>query len=59
MSKTEEKSQRLSEVGTPHPILRKAYQRPLLIEWGSLVELTRDKISGLDDFPLAGGTTPV
>jgi hypothetical protein len=35
---------------------KKPYDRPFLIEWGSLSTLTEGPNSGLDDLPLYGGT---
>jgi len=35
---------------------RKPYQRPELIEWGSLTDLTRGPASGLQDLPFDGGS---
>ena len=34
----------------------KPYERPSLIEWGSLRDLTRGLITGLEDLPMDGGT---
>ena len=43
--------------GEPRRVPRKPYAQPCLIEWGSLRDLTRGPISGLDDLPFDGGTT--
>ena len=36
--------------------LRRPYEPPQLIAWGSLTDLTRGAINGLQDLPLDGGT---
>jgi hypothetical protein len=35
---------------------RKPYQKPDLIEWGSLADLTRGLASGFQDLPAGGGS---
>lgn len=57
MSKIEEQMPGQTGSGDS-PASRKTYQRPHLVEWGSLVDLTRGGFSGLDDLPFDGGTTP-
>jgi hypothetical protein len=56
---SERKEQRPIPPEPAHPcaVSRKPYDGPRLIEWGSLIELTKGPISGLDDLPLDGGTT--
>jgi hypothetical protein len=56
---SEGKEQGLIPLEPDHPcaVSRKSYERPRLIEWGSVTELTKGQISGLDDLPLDGGTT--
>ena len=44
--------------GDEHNSSRKPYQKPDLIEWGSLADLTRGPDSGLHDLPMDGGSTP-
>lgn len=39
--------------------LRRPYRSPELVEWGSLLDLTRGPLSGLEDLPFNGGTEPV
>lgn len=33
---------------------RKPYRSPDLMEWGSIVEITKGPISGTEDFPIGG-----
>jgi len=35
---------------------RKPYQQPELVEWGSLADLTRGPLNGLQDLPFDGGS---
>ena len=43
----------------PEAVGKKAYRRPELLEWGSILDLTQGGKGGLDDFPpSATGTQP-
>lgn len=44
--------------GDEHGASRKPYQKPDLIEWGSLADLTRGPFAGLQDLPFDGGSEP-
>ena len=59
MIKSEEKTpEQPKNSGLPAAPLR-PYQRPELLEWGSLVELTRGPLSGLEDVPVSDAGTSV
>ena len=57
MSENRQQGSARDEPGDPRSASRKPYAPPYLIEWGSLRDLTRGPISGLDDLPFDGGTT--
>ena len=57
MSDSKEQRPVPPELGHSHSGHRRPYERPRLIEWGSLVELTRGpELSGLQDLPMDGGS---
>jgi hypothetical protein len=39
-----------------NPAKRKPYESPRLVEWGSLIDLTRGGLLAPKDFPKPGGT---
>lgn len=56
MNMDEQQTSSPPEHGSPSSVHRpKAYERPQLIEWGTLNELTKGPLSGLQDVP-EGGT---
>jgi hypothetical protein len=44
------------EQNCPRGLSQRIYERPCLIEWGSLTELTQGTLAANDDLPFDGGT---
>jgi len=45
-----------SRTGPRGNILKRPYESPRLVEWGSVIDLTRGALQPPKDFPKVGGT---
>jgi hypothetical protein len=58
-----DKNYESSEEGTSgeamRPSSKRIYESPLLVEWGSIADLTQGALAGKADFPVKGGTRGV
>jgi hypothetical protein len=54
MAEIENQAHTLPPARDVQALPRRPYQKPELVEWGSLIELTQGGFSGLQDLPAGG-----